>query len=70
MKLKKQVLKRLDNNKGVGLVMATLDVAATTARDYIKNNSENLTKFAMLKALREEFGLTDEQIVEEEVPQS
>jgi hypothetical protein len=66
MRLRKEVLKRLDNNKGVALVMATLDVAATTAREYVKRNSDNLTKTAMVKAIMEEFGLTEEQILQED----
>lgn len=66
MKLKQEVLNRLDNNRGVGLIMSTLGVAPTTARDYVKNNSENLTKAAMIKVIREEFGLTDDQILEED----
>ena len=66
MKLKKQVLQKLDNNRGIGLVMMCLDVAATTAREYVKTNDENLTKAAMLKGIREEFGLTDDKILEED----
>lgn len=65
MKIKKKVLQMLDNNKGHGLVMSTLNVAATTARDYVKKNSENLTKVAMVKAIAEEFGLAEDEILEE-----
>lgn len=65
MKLKPEVLQRLDNNRGLGLIMMTLDCSHSAARDYVKNNSDNLTKAAMLKALREEFRLTDEEILEE-----
>lgn len=65
MKLKKSVLKRLDNNKGLGLIMLALDCSHSAARDYVKYNSDNLTKAAMLKALREEFGLTDAEILED-----
>lgn len=64
MKIKQEVLMRLDNNAGYGLVMRTLDVAATTARDYVKNGSENLTKIAMVKAIEKEFGLTEDDILE------
>lgn len=66
MKLKPEVLQRLDNNKGLGLIMLALGCSHSAARDYVKDNSDNLTKAAMLKALREEFGLTDEQILEED----
>ncbi len=70
MKLKKEVLQKLDNNKGYALVMSSLDVAATTARDYVKSNSDNLTKAAMLIAIREEFGLTDEEILEKDIQET
>lgn len=65
MKLKQEVINRLDNNAGYALVMTGLDVAYTTARGYVKDNSDNLTKAAMLKVIREEFGLTDVEILEE-----
>lgn len=66
MKLKQEVINRLDNNAGYALVMTSLNVAYTTARGYVKDNSENLTKAAMLKALREEYDLADNEILEEE----
>lgn len=66
MKLKKEVLKRLDNNKGLGLIMTSLGCSHSAARDYVKYNSDNLTKAAMLKTIREEFGLLDSEILEEE----
>ena len=66
MKLKNSVLQRLDNNRGLGLIMMALDCSHSAARDYVKNNSDNLTKAAMLKAIREEFGLSDDQILEED----
>lgn len=66
MKLKKEVLKRLDNNKGLGLIMVALGCSHSAARDYVKYNSDNLTKAAMLKTIREEFGLVDSEILEEE----
>lgn len=65
MKIKQEVLNRLNNNKGLALVMTTLDCSHSTAREYVKTNSDNLTKAAMLHALREEFGLTDTEILEE-----
>lgn len=34
---------------------------------YIKNNSDNLTKAAALKVIREETGLKDDQILETEL---
>lgn len=66
MKLKKDVLQRLNGNKGLGLIMLALGCSHSAARDYVRDNSDNLTKAAMLKALREEFGLLDAEILEEE----
>lgn len=65
MKIKESVRQRLDNNRGLALIMLTLDCSHSAARDYVKNNSDNLTKAAMLRVIREEFGLTDEEILEE-----
>ncbi len=42
-----------------------LDVHEQTVYGYIQKNHENLTKAAALKVIREETGLTDEQILEE-----
>lgn len=66
MKIKKSILKKLNDNRGLGLIMVGLGCSHSAARDYIKNNSDNLTKASMLKVLREEFGLTDQEILEEE----
>lgn len=66
MKIKKSVLKKLDNNRGIALVMRALDCSFSAARDYVKRGKDDLTKAAMLKAIREEFGLTDVEILEEE----
>lgn len=65
MKIKKSVLKRLDNNRGLALIMIGCDCSHSAARDYVKYNSDNLTKASMLKIIREEFGLTDSEILEE-----
>ncbi len=65
MKIKKSVLARLDNPRGHALVMLTLEVSHSTARDYIQNNKDDLTKAAMLRVIREEFKLTDKDILEE-----
>lgn len=66
MKLKKSVLKKLDNNRGLALIMIGCGCSHSAARDYIKQNSDNLTKAAMLRVIREEFGLTDAEILEED----
>lgn len=67
MKLRKKVLDMLDTNKGLALIMATLDVSPTTARTYVANNDDSLTKAAMMKAIRETYGLTDEQILDKQI---
>jgi hypothetical protein len=69
MKINDAVLQRLDSNKGLGLIMRALDVSHSTARAYIKANDDNLTKAAMLEAIREEYGLTDEEILVRELPE-
>lgn len=66
MKIRKAVLGKLDNNKGYALIMIALDCSFSSARDYIKKNKDDLTKAAVLKAIREEFGLTDKEILEED----
>jgi len=66
MKIGQSVINKLDTNKGLALIMRTLDCSHSTARSYVKNNDDNLTKAAMIKAIREEFGLTDEEILEED----
>jgi hypothetical protein len=65
MKIKDSVLKRLDNNRGYALIMLALDCSHSSARDYIKHGSDNLTKAASLKAIREEFDLKDSEILED-----
>lgn len=44
-----------------------LDSSEQTIYRYISDNSDNLTKAAALKVIREETGLTDDQILESEV---
>lgn len=66
MKLKESVRQKLDNNRGIALVMLALDCSPNAARDYIRTNHDNLTKASALKMIREEFGLTDDQILEED----
>jgi deoxyribose-phosphate aldolase len=42
-----------------------LGVTDKTIYKYISDNSDELTKAAVLKVIREETGLTDDQILEE-----
>jgi hypothetical protein len=67
MKIRKRVLQKLANNRGYAIIMLALNCSHSSARDYIKNNKDDLTKAAALKAIREELGLTDEQILEPEL---
>lgn len=48
------------------LMEALNDAAESTIYRYIANNHDNLTKAAALKVIREETGLTDQEILEEE----
>jgi predicted DNA-binding transcriptional regulator AlpA len=48
------------------LMEALGDVAESTIYRYINANDDNLTKAAALKVIREETGLTDAEILEEE----
>jgi hypothetical protein len=48
------------------LMEALGDVAESTIYRYIANNDDNLTKAAALKVIREETGMSDEEILEEE----
>lgn len=57
MKLKKDILKKLDNNAGASWIMECLDCSYTTAKAYIDSNSDNLTKYAMLLTIHLKLGL-------------
>lgn len=63
--LKIEIIKKLDCNKGYALIMTALDVSFSTARLYIKDNSDNLTKVAALKAISAEFGIPEKDLIEE-----
>lgn len=67
MKIKKSVLSLLDNNMGHATIMLALNVSHTTARSYIKNNSDDLTKAAALKAISKFTGLEEGEIMEEDM---
>lgn len=46
------------------LLALELDVSVFTIGRYIDSNSDNLTKAAALKVIRDETGLKDEEILE------
>lgn len=47
-------------------LMEEMDISPATLYRWLNKNDDNLTKAAALKIIREETGLTDEQILEEE----
>lgn len=64
MKLTKSVLKEINIPKTRMKLGLALDCSERTIARYIDEGSDNLTKAAALKVIREETGLTDEQILE------
>lgn len=66
MKIKESVRQMLDCNRGIATIMLALNCSHSSARDYVRNNKDDLTKAAALKAIREFTGLKDEDILEEE----
>jgi len=57
----------LDCHKGYATIMLALDCSHSSARDYIKNNKDDLTKAAALKGIAQFTGLSQEEILEEEL---
>ena len=69
MRLTKRALEKVNTPAGRRKLMAALgDVAESTIYRYIATNDDNLTKAAALKVIREETGLTDDEILEEDEP--
>lgn len=66
MKIKESVRQQLDCNRGYAIIMLALDCSFSSARDYVKNNKDDLTKAAALKGIREFTGMKDKDILEEE----
>jgi hypothetical protein len=67
MKLKATVLKLLRNHKMAKNRLALeLDKSSYTIERWIKDNDASLTLAACLQIIREEFGLTDSEILEDE----
>lgn len=66
MGLSKKALKALNENKKiVRLICIEVDRHETTLEKWIEENDENLTRAGVLKIIREETGLTDEEILME-----
>lgn len=69
MKLAKQALIAINTPHIRRRLMEVLgDVAESTIYRYINSNDDNLTKAAALKVIKEETGLTYEEILEEKEP--
>jgi hypothetical protein len=66
MRLTKKALKAIDKQKVRLLIALALECSEMSVRRYIESNDDNLTKAASLKVIREELGLTDAEILEEE----
>ena len=69
MRLNRTALSILRGDKDIWTgVMKALGVKRDTMYKYIRENSEELTKAAALKVIREETGLPDSELLEEEEP--
>ncbi len=67
MKLKQSILQKVSEAPVCRRnIMEALDVSPPTMTRYIRENDDNLTKAASLKAIGEYFNLTNEQMLEED----
>lgn len=64
MKLSSNALEMIDKPAVRIRLALALDVTEQTVIRYIKGNKPELTQAAALRVIREETGLTDEQILE------
>lgn len=65
MKLKKEVLKKIQNSRGImGRLCAETGKTFPTILRWVENNDEGLTLASSLKVIREELNLTDDQILD------
>lgn len=62
----KAVEKCIDNNRVIGGLMVIFDRHYETIRRWIKAKDDCLTTPKVLQVIREETGLTDSEILEEE----
>jgi hypothetical protein len=68
MKLNTAGISIIRGNKAIkDKIRDSLDVSSATMYKYVADNDEILTQAAVLKILREETGLSDQEILEEEV---
>ncbi|WP_207511067.1 hypothetical protein [Longitalea luteola] len=64
MKLSQKALKAINNSTIRRRLMDVLDCTEFTISRYIQKNSDNLTKAAAMKVIREATGLPDHEILE------
>jgi hypothetical protein len=75
MKLKDEVIERIRAKDDIGLRIRTrlslvLKRSVYQIMRYLEENSDNLTKAAALDVIREETGLSDDQILESNMVES
>jgi hypothetical protein len=66
MKLTQKALSKIKDPKIRARLVLALGVTDQSIMNYIKSNSDELTKAAALKVIREETGMDDSQILVEE----
>ena len=66
MKLSQKALKAINNPVTRRRLMDVLGCTEFTIARYIQKNNDNLTKAAAMQVIKEETGLTDKEILEED----
>ena len=66
MKLSQKALKAINNPATRRRLMDVLDCTEFTVARYIQKNSDNLTKAAAMRVIREVTGFSDDEILEKE----
>jgi hypothetical protein len=67
MRLSQLAIQKIQDSKSLPKkIQDALGVSRVTMWKYLKDNDDELTKAAALKVIREETGLTDEEILEVE----
>lgn len=68
MKIKKLVIMAIRGNTGLRRrIKEVLDISEPTLQRLLRENDEDLTKASALKVIREELGIDDSEILEEEM---
>lgn len=67
MKIRKLVLMAIRGNTGLRRkIKEALEVSEPTFQRYLSDNSDMLTKAAVVRVIREELDISDSEILEEE----